>query len=541
MSTPDRDSEKTPAFVSILISDLKEALAQITTPATDSKEATADLETLTTDFQETSADRSTPVIDSQENPVHPHFWSSLQSSEQVCPLCKAHLQHTGGKVNILLEALVEEFRRAQVKKVVEAGYGGVASNDSVTSTMDVRHLEPHLSASRLKGHKLVGPLRDLEQRACAAHGRPLELYCRKEQRCVCALCVEDTSTVVPAEVECDSRKEAQDISLTWCRNWAESDYTGAAGRLEEDCVPVTPCVMYCVHQAILLGLVDEMERSVADRGAKVAEINQAAQLSTGCIDQQKEDIEIVFRKAVARVEEAESELLQPLIDRRREVQREAEHITLKLESEISQLQQRITDVHQIANQEDHILFLQSYPSLSVLEKSDMDSVVLDSELRLGSVREVLCSVTDRISRELEQLSSTDIDRIQKFSVPVTFDPNTANPRLILSEDRTEVRDGGVEQDVPIGPERFDLFGSVLGRPLLSKGRSYWEVQVIKKTGWDLGVAKASIKRKGVLRMSPESGFWCLVLYNGRKYAALTSPTAPVPAQEAQQGGGVCGL
>uniref|UniRef100_A0A8C6WFZ9 Uncharacterized protein n=1 Tax=Neogobius melanostomus TaxID=47308 RepID=A0A8C6WFZ9_9GOBI len=51
------------------------------------------------------------------------------------------------------------------------------------------HLQPHLSAPRLKRHQLMEPVDDLEDRMCPTHQRPLELFCNTDQSCVCTMCV----------------------------------------------------------------------------------------------------------------------------------------------------------------------------------------------------------------------------------------------------------------------------------------------------------------------------------------------------------------
>nr|XP_029131821.1 tripartite motif-containing protein 29-like [Labrus bergylta] len=50
------------------------------------------------------------------------------------------------------------------------------------------HLEPHLTASRLKRHQLIDPVENLEDRMCTKHDKPLELFCKTDQTCVCMLC-----------------------------------------------------------------------------------------------------------------------------------------------------------------------------------------------------------------------------------------------------------------------------------------------------------------------------------------------------------------
>ncbi|KAM9120022.1 LOW QUALITY PROTEIN: butyrophilin subfamily 1 member A1-like [Pangshura tecta] len=117
-------------------------------------------------------------------------------------------------------------------------------------------------------------------------------------------------------------------------------------------------------------------------------------------------------------------------------------------------------------------------------------------------------------------------RAQLYAVDVTLDPDTANPKLILSEDRKRVRCGHTRLDLPDNPERFDPCPSVLGAEGLAGGRRYWEVEVGDKTRWDLGVCRESVTRKGWITATPEDGFW-VVWLREEKYKALTSPPTPL--------------
>ncbi|KAK7879226.1 hypothetical protein WMY93_033992 [Mugilogobius chulae] len=44
------------------------------------------------------------------------------------------------------------------------------------------HLQPHHTLPRLQKHQLIGPVKDLEDRICAQHHRPLELFCRDHSK-----------------------------------------------------------------------------------------------------------------------------------------------------------------------------------------------------------------------------------------------------------------------------------------------------------------------------------------------------------------------
>ncbi|XP_041092367.1 E3 ubiquitin-protein ligase TRIM39-like [Polyodon spathula] len=113
------------------------------------------------------------------------------------------------------------------------------------------------------------------------------------------------------------------------------------------------------------------------------------------------------------------------------------------------------------------------------------------------------------------------------AVDVTLDPDTAHPKLILSEEGKQVSLGDTLQDLPDNPKRFDPVVIVLGRQGFTSGRHYWQVEVGDKPGWELGVARESITRKGKITLTPKNGYWTMWLRDG-EYLALADPSTRLP-------------
>ncbi|CAM5118249.1 unnamed protein product [Eretmochelys imbricata] len=110
---------------------------------------------------------------------------------------------------------------------------------------------------------------------------------------------------------------------------------------------------------------------------------------------------------------------------------------------------------------------------------------------------------------------------------LTFDPDTAHPNLVVSEDGKRVE--CVEHKQPVSsddPGRFDKSNCVVSRQSFSGGEHYWEVTVGDKPRWALGIISADAGRKGRLQALPSSGFWLVGCKEGKNYEAHVEHKEP---------------
>ncbi|KAL0194082.1 hypothetical protein M9458_012378, partial [Cirrhinus mrigala] len=127
-----------------------------------------------------------------------------------CPYCKETFnQRPDLKINTTLRELVDHYKKKKTeKKKVLCDICEERKLKALNSYCET-HLEPHLIVAGLKKHKLIEPVSNLEDYICQKHDRPLELFCRDDQTCVCKMCeVTDhkNHNTVPLEEESEEKK-----------------------------------------------------------------------------------------------------------------------------------------------------------------------------------------------------------------------------------------------------------------------------------------------------------------------------------------------
>ncbi|XP_078138216.1 E3 ubiquitin-protein ligase TRIM21-like [Centroberyx gerrardi] len=347
------------------------------------------------------------------------------------------------------------------------------------------HLEPHHIIKSMKTHKLIDPVENLEGRMCKEHDGPLQLFCKTDQMCVCLLCTvlhHKSHDIVPLKEEYKGKK-------------AELGKTEA-----------------------------EIQQKIQERQLKIQEIKHSVELSKEDADREIADSVRVFTALMQSVERGQAELIETIQEKQKTTEKQAEGFIKELEQEISELMKRTAEVEQLSRTEDHLHLLQSFPSLNTPPHTkDWTEVSVHRSSYEGTVRRAVAQLEETLRKEMEKLLDAELKRVQQYAVDVTLDPDTAQAKLILSDDGKQVNHGDVKKNLPENPERFSSCTCVLGKQSFSSGRFYYEVQVKGKTDWDLGVVRGSINRKGQITLSPKKGFWTICLRNGNEYKAPADP------------------
>ncbi|KAK3545530.1 hypothetical protein QTP70_008050 [Hemibagrus guttatus] len=437
------------------------------------------------------------------------FWDS--SSHCQCPVCKTSFPKRPELcVNTFISALAAQFKKTvQVKshstgnqlpfkplKKVQCDSCTEKKLEALKSCLHCgvsycnTHLMSHKTTAKLMKHKLIDPVENLEDYICQKHERPLELFCRDDQTCVCQFCTETdhkTHNTVPLEEESGDKK----IQL---------------GKTEA-----------------------EVQQMIQERLKKIEEIKDSVKLNKKTKEKEKADVVDIFCALIHCIERSQAELLKVMEEKQKAAERQAEEFIKDLEQEITELKRRNTELEQLSHTEDHLHLLQIYPSLCrPPHTQDWTDVTINTHLSVETLRRALSQLQESLREEMEKLDQT---------VDVTLDPDTAHPELILSDDMREVKHRDTAQSLPDNPERFDEDINVLGKEGFSTGRFYYEVMVRQNTEWDLGVVRESINRKGDLAYSPESGYWSVWRRNETEYA-LDSPPVRLFLNQSPQKVGV---
>ncbi|XP_051571812.1 nuclear factor 7, ovary-like [Myxocyprinus asiaticus] len=174
---------------------------------------------------------------------------------------------------------------------------------------------------------------------------------------------------------------------------------------------------------------------------------------------------------------------------REEEEQKSQMMKKKLEemnTHISALSHTIKDMEEMMKANDDVSFLKNFNVTMERVQSSQPDPQMTSGAFIN-VPHYLGNLTFRVWKKMQ-------DIVHK--TPVILDPNTANPRLILSDDLTNVRFSENRQTLPDNPERFDCDSCVLGSEGFNSGTHCWDVEVKDNKGWSLGVTTASNQRKG---------------------------------------------
>ncbi|XP_067438276.1 E3 ubiquitin-protein ligase TRIM39-like [Thunnus thynnus] len=437
-----------------------------------------------------------------------------------CPVCKDVFDRRPElRVNTFISEMAAQFRQSAVRKTssfseqqctntgevlcdvcTETKLKAVKSCLVCLTSYCETHLEPHQRIPGLKRHKLIDPVENLEDRMCKKHDRPLELFCKTDQICVCQFCT-----------ELDHKKHR-----------------------------IVPLIEEYKYKKAKLGKTEAgIQQMIQERRLKIQQIKQSVKLSKEDADRETAASVQVFTALIQSVERNLAQLIDMIEEKQKTTEKHAEGFIKEMEEEISEMMKRSAEVEHLSRTEDHLQFLQSFPSLNPPPPTKDWTEVRVQSLYEGTVRRAVAQLEETFSKEIKKVcADVELKRVQQFAVDVTLDPETAHAALILSDYGKQVTCGYLWMKLPDNPQRISTCPCVLGKQSFSSGRFYYEVQVKGKPKWDLGVVRESINRKDPITANPKTGFWAIGLRNENEYKAFTGPAVSLSLKSKPQKVGV---
>ncbi|KAM4525426.1 E3 ubiquitin-protein ligase TRIM21-like isoform 2-T4 [Odontesthes bonariensis] len=451
------------------------------------------------------------------------YWDGAPVSQ--CPVCKERFQRRPDlKVNTFISELASQFMslhvtdthiqstaQQQLSSVVLCDICTDAQREAVKSCLECLssycdvHLEPHCRASGLKRHTLVEPVASLESRMCKKHNRLLMLFCIEDKALLCNVCA-------------------------------------MSHHLKHDVVPVPQA--YDKMRDLLAKAEDKVQQMIQDRFRKVQNaresVTQSKAETQGMITSSVQDLaELEFE-----IKKSQVELIGVVEKKQKTAEEQAEGFIRDMDREISELQATATKLSELKQTKDQLSFLQSYPNLSLLpHTTDLSTFNFNRHLEMQhmckSLRNSfsqLRALLNKMNTEIHKFSDSDdasneavLRYMQQYEVNVVLDPDTAHPLLSLSDDRKQVRynmGAGLWANQVMKANMFTEHLAVLAQGGLSSGKFYFEVNVGQKTEWCLGLATASVQRRGALVRSSHCGLWAIWFLED-KFETFSSPAIPV--------------
>uniref|UniRef100_A0A3Q3PZ62 B box-type domain-containing protein n=1 Tax=Monopterus albus TaxID=43700 RepID=A0A3Q3PZ62_MONAL len=379
--------------------------------------------------------------------------------------------------NTMLADLVEELRKTGLQAAPTdhcyAGPEDVACDfctgrklSPVCSVLSLNcelHLQPHYESPAFEKHKLVQPSTKIQKHICSCHDEVMKIFCCTDQQCICYLC------------SMDKHKSHDTVSA-------------AAER-------------------------DKRQRQLISREEEVKLLQPEVEAISHSADKAVKNSEETFNELISLVEQESSDVKQQIRSQQKAEVSRVNELLEKLEQEISELRRKDAELERLSHSEDHIQFLLSCPSLSILSDSlELPSINIRPLRYFEDVTVAVSEVRDKLEDVLKEerikISQrvTDVDVLLPQTEPrtrgqflrylheITLDAKTANTRLLLSEGHKKATVTLEDQVDSSGPERFPEFYQVMNRESLT-GRCYWEVEMC---GLQVSVAIAykNISRTG---------------------------------------------
>ncbi|XP_063149655.1 E3 ubiquitin/ISG15 ligase TRIM25 isoform X2 [Candoia aspera] len=511
-------------------------------------------------------------------------WTDLQINFS-CPQCRACFETRPQlKKNTVLCKVVEQFQVSQggpSKEVWDEKRGNAGSGLATPSIPAVtcdsclevvaaktcltcmasfcrEHLRPHLESPAFKGHHLVPPVKELQQRKCQSHNKLLEFFCKNHGGCICCFCLVSHKMCTTAPLQ--EAKEAMELQLK--------------KRLTE-----------------LFALNEKASQSLEEVQVQQKQISNTTSRKLDLLKSE-------FVEIIALIHEEENNSVKKIKSEEKKVLDKYEYVHTVLGKKKNEIQRERDEIEVTLTEMDDITFLKKATKLRQLSFSDVfvPRIDLDQGL-LGALYQNAFSLKEGTKQLLTQpqenktkggpqwkpksetppsqsqeftsrqrsqypkrsqsprqrgqsskrpeteSQKTTLDtfltkpreELLQFAVKFTLDFHTAHKNVMLSERNTRVSVSETVQDYRPHPQRFISFSQVLSFQCFKKGIHYWEVELENNNFCAVGVCYGSIPKHGPeSRLGRNNSSWCIEWINGKISAWHNDKEKCLPSNKAKK-------
>uniref|UniRef100_UPI00398EBE70 tripartite motif-containing protein 16-like protein n=1 Tax=Pristiophorus japonicus TaxID=55135 RepID=UPI00398EBE70 len=376
------------------------------------------------------------------------------------------------------------------------------------------HLRPHLENAAFKNHKLINPMKDIEQGKCYLHEQHLEFFCKNEQSCICKKCTLD--------------KHAYHEIISVARAKAEKENELRETRINID-----------------------KKIKAAENAIEKLQNNSSSILNS--VSEVKPNIEKQFSDLMEAVQNAQKEVIEFLENEQSASLKQADGIRTHLEQKCAELKKTKQQVEALGKQKNTIQFLQEFCEWKKSSPDDLlPSVYIGLIDKLAGISAAVSESTENIKQLLQTAYKEKLkafakeeklgfkttvavisaskrcfthkqpktrSEFLKYAATLVFDPNTAHRYLrLVNGDRKVSNSCPWLQPYPDHPDRFEHWRQVLCAESFYMARCYWEVE-IRGEGAYVGMTYKSIDRKGAESNGCITGndfSWC-IQWTGKEF------------------------
>ncbi|XP_067300768.1 E3 ubiquitin/ISG15 ligase TRIM25-like isoform X2 [Pseudorasbora parva] len=312
-----------------------------------------------------------------------------------CPKCKHTFTHRPALIDWLqVKELSEKLMKMRTHDEDEAR--GDVSCDSCTlrTTKASRscltclasycsaHLEKHNELHGWRKHQLTRAT-DLQRITCSQHGKLTDVFCRTDQLCVCVLCAihehKGHDTISASEERADRQRKLMETRVKFLQN-------------------------------------------IQDREKDFTELTQAEE-SIRCSAQTADtESERIFSEVLCCVQKTCCRVKELIADQKRDEVNRVEGLQEKVQQKIADMKMKVSELDQFMTTEDHIHFLQNYPSdceASISEEfEDLSSISEPPDAFFHNVSMLITKMQERL---MDVTKTTEIEikiKSGKASYPV---------------------------------------------------------------------------------------------------------------------------